>query len=114
MGGSGHDDEAAYLAARNDEWEARQARARGISRRRMVGLLAGAPLVTAAGWAPSPRRAPARPLAPAQAAGPILKPLPPELFVVHGTNAETRWEADRKSTRLNSSHCALSRMPSSA
>lgn len=30
----------------------------------------------------------------AQAAlGPILKPLPPEWFDVHGTNAETRWEA---------------------
>jgi DMSO/TMAO reductase YedYZ molybdopterin-dependent catalytic subunit len=24
---------------------------------------------------------------------PILKPLPPELFIVHGTNAEMRWEA---------------------
>ncbi|GAA2100447.1 sulfite oxidase [Actinomadura alba] len=29
----------------------------------------------------------------AAAEGPIVKPLPPELFVVHGTNAETRWEA---------------------
>ena len=28
-------------------------------------------------------------------AGPIVKPLPPELFTVHGTNAETRWEALR-------------------
>ncbi|GAA2578949.1 sulfite oxidase [Actinomadura fulvescens] len=25
--------------------------------------------------------------------GPIVKPLPPELFIAHGTNAETRWEA---------------------
>ncbi|KAB2343032.1 sulfite oxidase [Actinomadura rudentiformis] len=25
--------------------------------------------------------------------GPIIKPLPPELFITHGTNAETRWEA---------------------
>jgi DMSO/TMAO reductase YedYZ molybdopterin-dependent catalytic subunit len=32
---------------------------------------------------------------PASAAGPILKPLPPELFTVYGTNAETRWEALR-------------------
>jgi DMSO/TMAO reductase YedYZ molybdopterin-dependent catalytic subunit len=31
----------------------------------------------------------------APAAGPILKPLPPELFTVFGTNAETRWEALR-------------------
>jgi DMSO/TMAO reductase YedYZ molybdopterin-dependent catalytic subunit len=29
----------------------------------------------------------------AVAAGPILKPLPPELFTVFGTNAETKWEA---------------------
>jgi DMSO/TMAO reductase YedYZ molybdopterin-dependent catalytic subunit len=27
------------------------------------------------------------------APGPIVKPLPPELFTVHGTNAETRWES---------------------
>ncbi|MFG2074636.1 sulfite oxidase [Nonomuraea maritima] len=27
--------------------------------------------------------------------GPIVKPLPPELFLPHGTNAETRWEALR-------------------
>ncbi|TWP50684.1 sulfite oxidase [Lentzea tibetensis] len=25
--------------------------------------------------------------------GPVVKPLPPEYFTVHGTNAETRWEA---------------------
>jgi DMSO/TMAO reductase YedYZ molybdopterin-dependent catalytic subunit len=28
-----------------------------------------------------------------RAAGPIVKPLPPEVFVTYGTNAETRWEA---------------------
>ena len=31
-----------------------------------------------------------------QAASPIVKPLPPEWFVVHGTNAEMRWEAARR------------------
>jgi DMSO/TMAO reductase YedYZ molybdopterin-dependent catalytic subunit len=31
----------------------------------------------------------------AQAAGPILKPLPPEWFVNFGTNAEMRWDAAR-------------------
>ena len=31
----------------------------------------------------------------AVATGPILKPLPPELFTVFGTNAETKWEALR-------------------
>jgi DMSO/TMAO reductase YedYZ molybdopterin-dependent catalytic subunit len=30
---------------------------------------------------------------PAAADGPIIKPLPPDLFTVYGTNAETRWEA---------------------
>ncbi|MEV0623751.1 sulfite oxidase [Nonomuraea sp. NPDC050404] len=30
------------------------------------------------------------------AAGPIVKPLPPEVFISHGTNAETRWEALRE------------------
>lgn len=29
----------------------------------------------------------------AAAEGPIVKPLPPDTFIVHGTNAETRWEA---------------------
>lgn len=29
----------------------------------------------------------------AEGAGPIVKPLPADKFVVHGTNAETRWEA---------------------
>ena len=38
-------------------------------------------------------------------------------YVPHGTLEEFRyrdWETDRKSTRLNSSHRSLSRMPSSA
>ena len=35
--------------------------------------------------------------------------------VIKGINCEYRdWETDRKSTRLNSSHRSLSRMPSSA
>ena len=34
--------------------------------------------------------------------------------VVRNTQAYRDWETDRKSTRLNSSHSAKSRMPSSA
>src|ERR1043165_2150726 len=34
--------------------------------------------------------------------------------VLPGNTSETLWNPDRKSTRLNSSHVALSRMPSSA
>jgi DMSO/TMAO reductase YedYZ molybdopterin-dependent catalytic subunit len=30
---------------------------------------------------------------PAAAEGPIVKPLPADTFILHGTNAETRWEA---------------------
>ena len=74
----------------------------GISRRRVLGLLAGSPLLGAnlgSAAAAATRRttsATTAAAAPAQTApGPILKPLPPEWFVVHGTNAETRWEALR-------------------
>ena len=35
-------------------------------------------------------------------------------YIDTGVNAETGLKADRKSTRLNSSHIAVSRMPSSA
>ena len=57
------------------------AAARCCSRRPRLGLTAvPAGRATAAVTAP---------------AGPIVKPLPPELFTVHGTNAETRWEALR-------------------
>ena len=39
--------------------------------------------------------------APARAAGDaILKPLPPEWFVDHGTNAELRWESVRRQDYL--------------
>ena len=38
----------------------------------------------------------------------------PVLLLVVGVTTTTLLTVDRKSTRLNSSHCALSRMPSSA
>jgi DMSO/TMAO reductase YedYZ molybdopterin-dependent catalytic subunit len=72
----------------------------GISRRRMLGLLAAtAPVLPAVGRGVLTSRASgasgasAASAAPAQTGdGPILKPLPPEWFVVHGTNAEMRWD----------------------
>ncbi len=78
--------EAAYESARARQW---RERLRGpVSRRTLFRLsaagAAGAGLGAAGGLA-----------RPADAAGPIVKPLPPELFVAHGTNAETRWEAMR-------------------
>ncbi|MBG0561122.1 sulfite oxidase [Actinoplanes aureus] len=56
-------------------------RARGFSRRDLLLLTAAAGVGAATGASP------------AAAAAPIVKPLPPELFKVHGTNAETRWSA---------------------
>ncbi|MEV6805057.1 sulfite oxidase [Streptomyces sp. NPDC051132] len=75
--------ETAYDRRRLRQWLAGQARAEGVTRRRLLTLLAA----TAGGTA-----LPAA--APAHAAGSsILKPLPPEWFIPRGTNAETRWEA---------------------
>ncbi|BCY07689.1 sulfite oxidase [Actinoplanes sp. L3-i22] len=71
-------DESGYDESRLRDWAA--GRARGFSRRDLFALAAAAGV---AGLVPSP----------AQAAGPIVKPLPPELFTVLGTNAETRWSA---------------------
>ena len=39
---------------------------------------------------------------------------PPKLKLTYNGNGYRDWETDRKSTRLNSSHLKLSRMPSSA
>ena len=67
-------DERAYDALRLRQWVA--GRARGFSRRDLLKLGALGALVPA--------------LPAAAAASPIVKPLPPELFRVYGTNAETR------------------------
>lgn len=57
-----------------------------LSRRTLLGLSAGAGLAATVGVGSAPR--------PAVAAGtPIVKPLPPEYFIVYGSNAEMRWEA---------------------
>jgi DMSO/TMAO reductase YedYZ molybdopterin-dependent catalytic subunit len=64
-------------------------RGRGLSRRELLALAAAAAPALAGiqrlSW----------PASAAAQASPIVKPLPPEWFVVHGTNAETRWEALR-------------------
>ncbi|NJQ02898.1 sulfite oxidase [Streptomyces zingiberis] len=107
-----HPDETAYDRRRLRQWLAGEARADGVSRRALLTLLAA----TAGGTAlasPSPARAAgtgerAHSAAGRAAAGdsdgdragagagaPIVKPLPPEWFLRHGTNAETRWEALR-------------------
>ncbi|WCH96916.1 sulfite oxidase [Streptomyces moderatus] len=79
-------DESAYDRCRLRQWLAGEARADGVSRRRLLTLLAAAGAATVLP-APGPARA---------ADNPIVKPLPPEWFIRRGTNAETRWEALRK------------------
>lgn len=95
MTGDSSFDEARYDGARLAQWKAGLARGDGFSRRTALRLSAGLGLAAVpalAGAAP----ASAAPVAPAEvAAGPIVKPLPPELFTVFGTNAETKWEALR-------------------
>jgi DMSO/TMAO reductase YedYZ molybdopterin-dependent catalytic subunit len=86
-------DEQAYDRARLRQWLDGAATGRGLSRRE---LLRAAALGSAAlGVAAAGARIPARAAEPPPPAGPILKPLPPELFTVFGTNAETKWEAMR-------------------
>ncbi|GIM95000.1 sulfite oxidase [Paractinoplanes toevensis] len=72
-------DEMGYDERRLRQWTAGVAR--GFSRRDFLKLSAAV-----GGVAVLPDVA---------AAGPILKPLPPELFTVFGTNAEMRWSAMR-------------------
>ncbi|MFK4071141.1 sulfite oxidase [Streptomyces sp. NPDC029674] len=84
--------EASYDRRRLHQWRAGLARAEGVGRRDMLRLLAAAGVVSAV-----PVALPAPAARAAEHAGPtgegIVKPLPPELFTVHGTNAETRFEA---------------------
>ncbi|WP_329214219.1 sulfite oxidase [Streptomyces sp. NBC_00683] len=81
--------EAAYDRMRLRQWSRGGARSAGIDRRDLLKLVAAAsaavPLIPAAA-------------SPAHAAGTlagVVKPLPPELFTVRGTNAETNFAALR-------------------
>ncbi|WP_409238438.1 sulfite oxidase [Streptomyces sp. PA5.6] len=78
--------EASYDRRRLHQWWAGQARAGGVARRDMLRLVAAAGLASTVPVALSAPRA--------TAAEPgIVKPLPPEWFIVHGTNAEARFES---------------------
>ncbi|HEV7761051.1 MAG TPA: sulfite oxidase [Acidimicrobiales bacterium] len=86
MGAADGYDEAAYDTTRAGERADRVARSRGVSRRRVLQMLAAVPpLLAIDGWRPA-----AAQTAPAPT---IVKPLPPEWFNVLGTNAEMRWDA---------------------
>lgn len=84
-------EEHSYDRRRLHQWLAGQARADGVSRRDLLRLAGAAGVVAAAGALPwTAAAADAPPSAPG-----IVKPLPPELFTVRGTNAETNWSALR-------------------
>lgn len=95
MSGADLTDEAAYERVRAAQW--RERFAGGLSRRAVFRIGAGAAGLGLGAALPRPSAARAQAAAaPAGAsAGPIVKPLPPELFIVHGSNAEMRWEAMR-------------------
>ncbi|MFJ5262591.1 sulfite oxidase [Streptomyces sp. NPDC088387] len=78
-------DETAYDRRRLRQWLAGEARADGVTRRRLLTMLAATAAATAL-----PELSPAR-----AADSPIVKPVPPERFILRGTNAETRWDALR-------------------
>lgn len=79
-------DEATYEQVRYEQWLSRLGEGE-VSRRNLFRVSAGVGLGAATTGAVQ------APAVPAAADGPIVKPLPPELFIVHGTNAETRWES---------------------
>ena len=70
------------------------------------------PLLSQRPRASSPSLRP--PTAPPRPRTASANPYDPEVSPVGGGTIAKRSNGDRKSTRLNSSHCALSRMPSSA
>jgi DMSO/TMAO reductase YedYZ molybdopterin-dependent catalytic subunit len=84
--------EATYDSLRVSQWLRGQADSRGLSRRQLLrGATAVAGVAAAGGGVLAAGGGVA--FADAVPAGPIVKPLPPELFYVYGSNAETRWEA---------------------
>jgi DMSO/TMAO reductase YedYZ molybdopterin-dependent catalytic subunit len=75
-------DEREYDGLRLSQWRAGVAGG-GFTRRDLARLAAGLSAAALVAGVPSA----------AHAAGPIVKPLPPEWFTIRGTNAEMRWEA---------------------
>ncbi|KJY19387.1 MULTISPECIES: sulfite oxidase [unclassified Streptomyces] len=89
-------DESRYDRTRLRQWARGRARSAGVDRRDLlklfaVGAAAGSLGVAGAGTASA---------AGADSAPGIVKPLPPELFTIRGTNAETNFAALRGTGRL--------------
>ncbi|MDT0266346.1 sulfite oxidase [Streptomyces sp. DSM 44915] len=90
-------DERSYDRLRLRQFLDGTARADGVDRRALLRLLAAGDAVGAASalGVASPAGAAARAPGAADSAPGIVKPLPDDRFVVHGTNAETCWAALR-------------------
>ena len=81
-------DERVYAQTRADEWLWARAKATGLSRRRLLQVLAaGAAAAAGLGHFRSGQRAQAAP-----ATDLVVKPTPPEFFIDFGSNKEMRWE----------------------
>lgn len=85
--------EAAYDGMRLRQWSRGAARSAGIERRDLLRLVAAASVAAPLAGLAAPARA-------ASAAPGIVKPLPPEVFTVRGTNAETNFAALRETGLL--------------
>lgn len=89
--------EDAYDRIRMRQWQRGRARSAGIERRDLLRLVAAASAAVPLAAFAAPARAGAG-TAPARAADRlpgVVKPLPPELFTLRGTNAETNFAALR-------------------
>lgn len=91
--------EPIYEQDRLDRYLWQQERATKLPRRRLLQLMAAGLGAAATGVLPGMER-PVR----ADHPGTIVKPIPPELFIVRGTNAEMRWEAMRTQDYLVPNH----------
>lgn len=83
--------EDVYDRIRLRQWSAGTARSAGIDRRDLLKLVAAASAAVPLASVAAPAQAAAAPAAPGLPG--VVKPLPPELFTLRGTNAETNFAA---------------------
>ncbi|WP_405714851.1 sulfite oxidase [Streptomyces xanthophaeus] len=88
-------DESQYDRARLRQWARGRARSAGVDRRDLLRLFAAGAAAGAVGLGAAAPAAAAGATAGAAAAPGTVKPLPPELFTLRGTNAETNFAALR-------------------
>ncbi|MGW6856031.1 sulfite oxidase [Streptomyces xanthophaeus] len=88
-------DESQYDRARLRQWARGRARSAGVDRRDLLRLFAAGAAAGAVGLGAAAPASAAGAAAGAAAAPGTVKPLPPELFTLRGTNAETNFAALR-------------------